>query len=170
MTSGANTTSIATASAPWKTAAACFSMLAMSDPAARASDGGAVRDPRKWRKSACESCGSTYELEAHHRDEDRVNNTPENIRTLCRTCHRAEHVELRRARGKKRYDGVDRIQIQVARAGLGWSAEELAKRSQLSLAWRPVRRVESEDGIAPNKIYAIQHTFEEAGIVFLEED
>jgi hypothetical protein len=131
MTSGANTTSIATASAPWKTAAACFSMLAMSDPAARASD--AVSDPRKWRKSACESCGSTYELEAHHRDEDRVNNTPENIRTLCRTCHRAEHVELRRARGKKRYDGVDRIQIQVARAGLGWSAEEFAK--DRSSAW-----------------------------------
>jgi hypothetical protein len=70
MTSGAKTTSIATASAPWKTAPACFSMLAMSDPAARASDGGGRERPAQVAKKRLRSCGSTHELQAHHRDED----------------------------------------------------------------------------------------------------
>lgn len=42
---------------------------------------------------ACESCGAEdYALlEVHHKDRDRKNNTPENLRVLCANCHSLEH-------------------------------------------------------------------------------
>ena len=43
------------------------------------------------RKDICERCGSTEYLCAHHRDEDRTNNAPENIETLCKKCHQNHH-------------------------------------------------------------------------------
>ena len=46
---------------------------------------------RKMRKAACESCGSTQRLCAHHIDRDWTNNNPLNIQTLCSSCHTSEH-------------------------------------------------------------------------------
>lgn len=46
---------------------------------------------RKLRGTKCERCGSTKFLCAHHKDEDRTNNAPENIETLCKSCHQIEH-------------------------------------------------------------------------------
>jgi hypothetical protein len=46
---------------------------------------------RKHLKANCEVCGSDYMLAAHHKDEDRNNNTPENIQTLCVKCHAHIH-------------------------------------------------------------------------------
>lgn len=42
----------------------------------------------------CERCGHksrTSELPRHHKDEDRSNNSPENLEIICQSCHTKEH-------------------------------------------------------------------------------
>lgn len=57
------------------------------------------RYARRHLKAACERCGSTERLEAHHRDGDRRNNTAENIETVCKSCHvQGHHAEARASR------------------------------------------------------------------------
>lgn len=51
---------------------------------------------RKLRKIACEACGSTARLHAHHINEDWTDNTPSNIQTLCIFCHQFWHATHRR--------------------------------------------------------------------------
>jgi len=65
---------------------------------------------------------------------------------------------------------IDRDLIRMARAGLGWSAKELARRSRLGIA--TIRRAEAGTGpgVSEGNLFVIQHAFEDAGIVFLEED
>ena len=46
---------------------------------------------RKFLKDRCEVCGSAERRQAHHKDRDQSNNTPENIQTLCGSCHTALH-------------------------------------------------------------------------------
>jgi hypothetical protein len=46
---------------------------------------------RLHQKSTCEKCGGTSRLGLHHRDRDRTNNAPENLLTLCPSCHTSEH-------------------------------------------------------------------------------
>jgi hypothetical protein len=46
---------------------------------------------RKQRKDSCERCGSTKFLCVHHKDEDRSNNVPSNLETVCKRCHQIEH-------------------------------------------------------------------------------
>lgn len=41
----------------------------------------------------CERCGAA-ESERHHRDENTLNNDPDNIRFLCRRCHMVEDGRL----------------------------------------------------------------------------
>lgn len=43
--------------------------------------------------SACEVCGSESQLGLHHLDEDRTNNSPSNLQTLCAACHTRLHWE-----------------------------------------------------------------------------
>jgi ribosomal protein L37AE/L43A len=44
------------------------------------------------QKTECEHCGSVGpRLGLHHKDEDRTNNSPENLLTLCPKCHTALH-------------------------------------------------------------------------------
>ena len=58
-------------------------------------------DYRKLRGSTCENCGAEEEwkraghhnrtnMAAHHIDDDITNNKPENIQTLCASCHAKE--------------------------------------------------------------------------------
>jgi transcriptional regulator with XRE-family HTH domain len=65
---------------------------------------------------------------------------------------------------------IDRDQIRMARAGLGWSAADLAERTGLGIA--TIRRAESEKGpgVSAGNLFVIQHAFEDAGVVFLDED
>jgi HNH endonuclease len=52
------------------------------------------RDPKTYRKnlqSICERCGSTRFLLIHHKDENRSNNEPGNLETLCKRCHQLHH-------------------------------------------------------------------------------
>jgi hypothetical protein len=48
----------------------------------------------KFRKAACERCGVTERLHVHHRDQDRTNNDPSNLETLCVLCHNRHHFRL----------------------------------------------------------------------------
>ena len=53
-----------------------------------------VNGARSYQKAIgdkCERCGSTYYLLVHHKDRDRSNNDPENLETLCKSCHQREH-------------------------------------------------------------------------------
>ena len=45
-------------------------------------------------KFKCTVCGSQSGLIVHHKDWVRTNNIPENLTTLCRSCHKKEHFEV----------------------------------------------------------------------------
>lgn len=60
---------------------------------------GGIGTYQKYLKSECERCGSTERLLVHHKDRDRYNNTEENLETLCKSCHQAEHC-VRDAAGR----------------------------------------------------------------------
>ncbi len=51
---------------------------------------------RKHRKAACGACGGTSRLHVHHINEDWMNNSPENLQTLCVFCHQFWHATHRR--------------------------------------------------------------------------
>lgn len=44
-------------------------------------------------KSACERCGTKQKLSIHHYDRNWRNNSPENLITLCSSCHTKLHHE-----------------------------------------------------------------------------
>lgn len=50
--------------------------------------------------TACQDCGGESSvanpIEVHHVDRNRRNNDPQNLRVLCRACHVARHVRIRR--------------------------------------------------------------------------
>ena len=50
----------------------------------------------KLRGASCEKCGATSKLHTHHIDGDISNNVPENIQTLCASCHITHHHSTRR--------------------------------------------------------------------------
>ena len=54
---------------------------------------------RVWRSrgTSCEVCGGSHYLAAHHIDGDLDNDSPENIQTLCASCHATHHHRVRRA-------------------------------------------------------------------------
>ena len=54
------------------------------------------RRARRFLGTSCEFCGVTTRLQAHHRDTNVQNNSPENIQTLCISCHASYHHRVRR--------------------------------------------------------------------------
>lgn len=58
---------------------------------------------RNYLKLVCETCGSKKYLDIHHDDENRSNNEPSNLKTLCRSCH----ITLHHARRKDKVNGLD---------------------------------------------------------------
>lgn len=46
---------------------------------------------QKYIKSSCEICGATKDLEVHHKDKNHSNNNPNNLITVCRSCHQKVH-------------------------------------------------------------------------------
>ena len=62
-------------------------------------------------------------------------------------------------------------QIRAARALLGWSQDQLARRAGVGLA--TLRRIEQTEGIVKGNfstVLKIQKAFEQAGIHFIEDD
>jgi hypothetical protein len=51
---------------------------------------------RKHLKKECEACGYARALQAHHIDQDKTHNEPENIQTLCKHCHDFWHTTEKR--------------------------------------------------------------------------
>jgi hypothetical protein len=51
---------------------------------------------RKHLKKKCEACSYARALQAHHIDQDKTNNEPENIQTLCKHCHDFWHTTAKR--------------------------------------------------------------------------
>lgn len=45
----------------------------------------------RFAATSCNRCGASTKLERHHKDENPMNNSPENIEILCRKCHVAHH-------------------------------------------------------------------------------
>jgi len=52
---------------------------------------------RKILGECCEFCGTPERLVIHHVDEDWTNNSPENLQTLCDSCHKSWHITQRNA-------------------------------------------------------------------------
>ncbi len=46
---------------------------------------------QKYIKSTCEICGTTKDLEVHHKDKNHNNNNPNNLMTVCSSCHQQIH-------------------------------------------------------------------------------
>lgn len=42
-------------------------------------------------KPSCERCHLTHELQRHHKNRDKTDNRPENVLTLCASCHAKDH-------------------------------------------------------------------------------
>lgn len=52
---------------------------------------GRHRAQRLFAAHVCEACGATENLHRHHRDENPLNNRPENVAILCQDCHAKAH-------------------------------------------------------------------------------
>ena len=57
---------------------------------------------------------------------------------------------------------------RAARALLGWSQRELARRSRLSVTWVKKFEAGRGDGFIPVAVAAAQRALEEAGVEFLD--
>jgi 5-methylcytosine-specific restriction endonuclease McrA len=53
--------------------------------------GGLRSRARKYRGSECEKCKTKNNLAIHHIDSNPKNNSPENLMTLCNSCHMKWH-------------------------------------------------------------------------------
>lgn len=51
---------------------------------------------RKHLQTSCEACGERRQLHAHHVDQNKANNEPANIQTLCKWCHNYLHATAKR--------------------------------------------------------------------------
>lgn len=53
--------------------------------------GGAYRRARLFTSNECEDCGSTEQLHIHHKNRNILDNSSDNLRTLCNSCHGKLH-------------------------------------------------------------------------------
>lgn len=66
----------------------------------RRGDSQNVRTSRMWARQdgltdSCADCGKQEKLDVHHIDENPLNNAPENLVSLCRSCHLQRHRQER---------------------------------------------------------------------------
>lgn len=73
----------------------------------------------KFRGLSCEVCGDTKMVAAHHVDGNRKNNLPENIQSLCASCHATHHHRAHRVglavAGRMASRGLSALKFQTAR-------------------------------------------------------
>jgi hypothetical protein len=77
---------------------------------------------RKHLKTLCEACGEQRRLQAHHVDQDKTNNQPTNIQTLCKWCHGFLHATAKRI-GAPIAGRMACLALQAV-SPLGWTALE----------------------------------------------
>lgn len=71
------------------------SMQALKTPAPTAKQS-RVRARNSVPKSACAICGKEGYTEVHHVDKNPMNNSPDNLVRLCKSCHAKQHRERKR--------------------------------------------------------------------------
>jgi len=65
------------------------------------------RRATRYRKKTCQKCGKAANLHVHHIDKDVSNNSPENLLTLCGSCHGKWHWDHDKTSGvPKKYCSV----------------------------------------------------------------
>ncbi len=52
------------------------------------------RQSARARESSCVECGSKKSLHVHHVDQNPLNNSQSNLKTLCARCHKLTHLRL----------------------------------------------------------------------------
>jgi predicted HTH transcriptional regulator len=65
----------------------------------------------------CQRCGSNDEIEVHHRDRNRSNNSPENLEVLCHECHMDEHHEERSERASLHETPAEELVLDILKEG-----------------------------------------------------
>lgn len=92
---------------------------------------------RKVRKDACEECGGTQKLSTHHLDRDWKNNDPQNLKTLCISCHLKGHWQqeggLYRSRRWVPAEPLDALLTAAEMAVQALQGTELAEEIQKAL-------------------------------------
>lgn len=84
----------------------------------------ARKTARKLLTPNCERCGTIKRLQAHHVDNDIMNNNPSNVMTLCRPCHTKWHWEHGKTMPAKR--GLCRL-CKTAEMGHGLCEKHLTR-------------------------------------------
>jgi 5-methylcytosine-specific restriction endonuclease McrA len=51
----------------------------------------------------CNRCGTSYNVQLHHKDKNVFNNDYENLILLCASCHRNEHIKRIKEEVNKEY-------------------------------------------------------------------
>jgi hypothetical protein len=97
---------------------------------------------RKHLKASCEACGGQRSRQAHHIDQDKTNNEPTNIQTLCKWCHDFHHSTAKRlgipVAGKMAFLGLLRASL-IESAALEPS-EMPSSRSKPTRSSKPSRK------------------------------
>jgi hypothetical protein len=103
---------------------------------------GRQRAQARYRADSCDRCGSEKHVERHHKDDNPLNNDPDNIQRLCVRCHMLEDGRAQKYWQKpKLKDQIDEV---VALLDAGLSQREVgvhfgATQSGVSLAVKKYR-------------------------------
>lgn len=94
---------------------------------------GRCRRRIEGEKVECEQCGSSYELEWHHRKywSEGGEDSEENLQVLCRTCHFSIHQQKNDFRTAGRWGGLVSAYVReqrLGREGFCEAMRELARR------------------------------------------
>jgi len=94
------------------------------------------RNPIDGEKVKCEECGSTENLEWHHRIlwSQGGSDDPENLEVLCRFCHSDVHLESDDFRKAGHWGGLVSAYLREQRLGREKFCEEMRKISELRWA------------------------------------
>lgn len=58
------------------------------------------RNTFNYKPKVCERCGAKENILVHHKDENRLNNTLDNLEVLCKKCHQHHHCNRNSKTGK----------------------------------------------------------------------
>ena len=64
-----------------------------------------IQVSREHNNQWCENCSSPKDLTVHHKNHDKKDASPENLKVLCRKCHDLEDAIKRRKIKKKKKIG-----------------------------------------------------------------
>jgi DNA-binding transcriptional ArsR family regulator len=112
---------------------------------------------RRFLKAACESCGfePTHErqLEIHHVDQDRSNNDPINLRTLCSNCHSLVHADRKEATASAEQKAILRQLRVLKRRRNAAAREEKYRLREMGRQLEDLMRAGKSSGLEADEMY-----------------